>query len=259
MNSRWLCTALLSLVALPVVVTAVRADFIEYGFWMTMSDRLPPNAAYGAFGVMTDNGKPGYHVPSAVMPGQVILSFVPLDRQLAFDFQPVKGNWGIDAVAFNTNLNLSPAQIALPPGWALSQDRTMNGFGTFSWVARVTDPKYRVGNDNWINVVISGLGDQADLGRFTFASQVDPRSPTPQFPAFFAAHVSGGTPAAANGFITEQTIAGIIVGAPEPSALALCGVGLAVVCAGRALISAREKSRKGGGSCFLVVPGGPNN
>jgi hypothetical protein len=247
MNSRWLC-ALLSLVALPMAVTLARADFIEYGFWMTMSDRLPPNAAYGAFGVMTDNGKPGYHVPSAVMPGQVILSFLPLDREAAFDFHGVKGNWGIDALAFNTNLNLSPAHIALPPGCALSQDRTMNGFGTFSWVARVTDPKYRVGNNNWINVVISGLGDQADLGRFTFASHVDPRSPTPQFPAFFAAHVSGGTPTAADGFITEQTIAGDIVGAPEPAALTLCGVGLAAVCAGRALIRAgREKSRKGGG------------
>lgn len=230
----WLRSVLLTLVAVPIAVCTARADFIENGYWMTMSDRLPSGTPYGAFSYAADNGKPGYHVPSVVAPGQILLSYLPMPQVWKFDFHPVPGIWGVDAVAFNTDLSLSPAQIQLPTGWTPSHNDSMNGFGTFTWVARATDPKYRNG-DNWLNLVISGLGDKADLRHFTFNSQVDPRGPTPQTPAFYAAHVSGGTATAADGFITEQTIAGTIVGAPEPSTLAICGLGMAAIGAAHAL------------------------
>ena len=251
MTQLWRCRAALAAATLVFVSPAIRADFVNFASFVNDSNRLPAGQAYGLINVSADNGNPGPHRPDIVQPGQVRISFNAQQASGLYIFSPLNGNWGIDAVAFNTNLNLTPGQFTLPTGWTLSHNGSMDGFGKFTWVAYATDPKYRghpLPNvpDDEISVLISGLGSDAAYRHFTFLSQPDPPwNAMPQGDAYFALHTSGLVPSSLDNFITEQTIAAAVAApdTPEPSTLLLGALGVA----GTGMICARRRWHHGAG------------
>lgn len=229
MVSPWLRIFALAIATVPLALSTARADLMVGDTWLTMSNRLAGDGhTFGYLMLMGDNGNPGMHVPE-VQPGQMLLSFAA--SQGPWPYNVYAPGWGIDAVAFNTNLKLSSAQIAVPVGWVLSHNGTMDGFGKFTWVARTTDSQYR---KPWTELVVSGLGLQAHYEHFELDSQTGGGA-TPQIPAFFAAHVSGLTPNSQDNFITEYTFGGGALTAPEPATLVLCVFVVSGVVAGQAL------------------------
>jgi hypothetical protein len=141
---------------------------------------------------------------------------------------------GADAVAFNTDLHLSPSQIVVPKGWTLTPNAVVPGLGTFSWELRAANP----GIDPIIDVTINGLGSTA-ASHFWLPSVVAPGSTAT--PAMFAFHdyaidyyqgpnqpwlrVPQGSDESWFS-ISGPPQFSIVHSAPEPSALVLAGLGL---------------------------------
>jgi hypothetical protein len=179
-------------------------------------------------------GKVSVHTyPNTTQPGQARIEFDGGwhgSSHVISEFQ--------DTVAFNTDLHLSPSQITAPKGWTLTPDAVVPGFGRFSWVLHTSDPHL---SDLWPSVTIDGLGSNPAALHFWQSSSVAGIAP-PATPATFAFHdgvidylgrdwrwraepqgpdmswfsIDAGPPQFAT-----------VTSSPEPSAVVLCGVGLA--------------------------------
>lgn len=222
-----------SLRALPLIVLLLmplpaRADFAHWAGYLDQSTLFADGTySYGFLSSEADNGQGSYHLPS-VKAGQVQFQFSVMDFAHSYDHGAVyiygppwslPQAFGLDVIGFNSAVSLSPSQITLPTGWTLSQHGVLGGFGTFDWVATATDPAYRSRN---VMVLIDGLGTAADFHTFANLSAGGPEGA-----ANFVGHVAGYPATAPNGFSTDHWIGGAIAASPEPSALALAGLGAA--------------------------------
>jgi hypothetical protein len=212
---------LLILANLLLGASHARADWIGGQTTLTLSDTLPVRSeqlgGYGTAGILINRGPWG---TSDFPAGSAQVQFVADSWNGQYGPNQKNGIPQLDAVAFNTDLALSPTQIIAPPGWILTQNAPIAGF---SWEATSTAPQY---NSEAMWLTITSLGSNASL--WDFQNYADRTGITPLPPAvYFAAHISGITPSAATDFATEQWVFSTIPPPlPEPSALVLAGLGV---------------------------------
>lgn len=208
-------------VVLPALLLApaARADYAAQHVVLDQSNRFDDGTVYGnvLLEAWNGSGKGG----GDLSPGQVRLTFTA-------EVLPVYGkigNFGIGAVGFMTDLDLSRKQIVEPKGWILLENAPLDGFGRFSWAAvRLLSPRLEP-----VVLTIDGLGEEAVLDHFLIGSKLKDGSEPPQGSTAFAARVAGFS-----GNDTDECIHAHWIGAPFPIpqfpepgtlALALCGLG----------------------------------
>jgi hypothetical protein len=225
----------LALVALVLARPAVRGDYFE-------------SVSYkGKVTVTAYQNWSGFGTP----PGQVQIYFNGAwyggSGQGSPDF--------LDTVAFNTDLHLSPNQITVPKGWTLTPNAVVPGFGRFSWVLHTSDPNWL---DLFPSVTIDGLGSNAAASHFWQSSTVAGIAP-PATPASFAfhdgalayyqgadlpwLHVPQGADVSWFSIDAGPPQYAALTPSPEPSALVLCGVGLAALLGWNVLRRRRARIR----------------
>ena len=140
-------------------------------------------------------------------------------------------------MGFNTDLALKTSQISAPSGWKLTSNANLSMFGKFSWKAQTSNSEAQT-----IVVDITGLGANATLAHFTLPSVGGELT-------FFAAHVIDFRVKGSD--VSSHWIAGSTdpppptgqggpPQTPEPSSLALSGLGIFAIVMARAV---RRKRR----------------
>jgi MYXO-CTERM domain-containing protein len=211
------------------------APVVARGDYMTQTMALnpggPPNIAGSVQVEAYDgNGAAG----GGLSAGQVRLTYTmpaidPPSGGIAFA--------GLQSVAFNTDLSLTPSQITLPSGWSTANNAAVGSLGSFNWVAGTGGAL-----QNNVSVLISGLGANATLSHFTlpFQGTGNPAPPTPNL--FAGQWVDLSFDSTGPHFASEAVVAnGSSSPAPEPSALALAGFGLAGLVVRRRVAQAAGK------------------
>lgn len=198
--------------------THVRADYVAENVILNQSNRFDDGPVYGNVLIEAWNGT---GTGGGLSPGQVRLTFsaevLPVYGKL--------GHFGIGAVGFMTDLDLSRKQIVEPKGWILLENAPLDGFGRFSWAAvRILSPRLEP-----VVLTIDGLGEDAVLDHFLIGSKLKDGGEPPQGSTAFAARVAGFS-----GNHTDDCVHAHWIGDPFPIpefpepgtlALALCGLG----------------------------------
>lgn len=221
MSPRMLCVASLTLL---LTAGVIRADYVTQTFSLNQSNHLPDGTHYGSVVVEAYDGIGAGG--GGLAAGQVRLTF-------SADALPIYGplgkNFGLDSVAFNTDLSLTPGQISAPSGWALVAKDKLGGFGTFAWSATASKAKYQ---SPTVTVLLSGLGADATLSHFLVPTLNGKGNAPAQGSALFAGRVVGFTASAATNDAKAHWTA--VQAAPEPSSLALAALALgATACVRR--------------------------
>jgi hypothetical protein len=256
-----------ALALLLFVQTAVFADYLTQIFNLVDPGEQSQNVAF-----------PGGRAPGTVQieaydgnganggglnPGEVRLIFDTKNT----GFAPLSVNTannliGVQAVAFNTDLSLSPSQIHVPTGWMVAQNFTNYSAST----DRETPSSFFLGQFSWgagtvssiqgaMSILITGLGANATLNHFVFDSTLMQNPPPgPIFEsAAFAANAVGLSFGADGANVSSGWLATNANGAsadgegpwqtPEPTTLALASVGLVGLLGRRVLLrGARGRS-----------------
>ncbi len=225
-------TALATLAGFLVGGSGARADPLRFGVDITRSSQAPGQSVFGS--AQFDAYDP--HVsPSTLVPGEVRISIYANETRAS-----------VDAIAFNTDLSLSPSRIILPTGWTLSAQTQVNGLGKFSWLA-IGDPSVFT---PFALISIYGVGANMPLSHILLSSQSS-ASDTAFLPTLVAAEVNNNFDLRATNF-GEHWIyapAAVAVATPEPSTLvlaAVCFCSLAGGCAIRRRTRAEKISGYGG-------------
>src|SRR5262245_26322914 len=120
---------ILGVVALLACADRARADYLTQTIAFDQSNALPDGVAYGTYQVEAYDGIGP--TGGGLTAGEVRLTFTAT----ALASYGNLGNFGIQKVGFNTDLNLLAGQIDPPPGWKLTPGAEMSGFGRFTWEA----------------------------------------------------------------------------------------------------------------------------
>jgi PEP-CTERM motif len=152
---------------------------------------------------------------NGLLPGQVRLTFTVSPSAAYGEIGP---HFGLANVVFNTDLSINASQIAGPAAWPV------NPFET-TWRVWAPAPDVRA---RAIAVVISGLGDQATLDHFLklYQGHIGAAGPLPR-PFVFSGLVDGfELHDPDNPFNVDGLLGDTVLTTPEPTSLALCGIGL---------------------------------
>jgi hypothetical protein len=203
------------------------AEFVTHTYVLNEANQLPDGKDYG-------------NVKVEAMPdiGEVKLTF----NASASPYTSTGKHFGFNAVAFGTDLKLKPSQISVPANWDLHHGVHVSPFGKLTWEVSNGDHPAKS-----VVVIISGLGSNATLGHFTLDS-------SGKDPVYFAGHVVdfavkgsdvkhqwvGGGSSDGSGTPPPPGGSGDPPQTPEPSALALAGLGLF----GLGLAGLRRRTRR---------------
>lgn len=206
---------------------SARADYVAHELNFTLSNDLADNVVYGMVYVEAYDGvgAPG----GGLAAGQVRITASANIDPNAYPNGVFK-NFGLQKLAFNTDLALNETDVSAPPGWSLSGNGNVSEFGRFTWVASGPGDT----RQNPAVILISNLGLNATPDHFLLPSE----DPGTSEPIFFAGHIAGyyGEPSshhvAVPGWVAVPPPPGGGAGpdlttVPEPSTLvlALLGVG----------------------------------
>lgn len=144
-----------------VSASATRADYVSKTFQFDLSDALPAFESFGSVQIETYNGVGASG--GGLAAGQVRMTFTP--NALAI-YGATDSGFGFQQVGFNSTLAINNAQISVPTGWNLRNDRFMGGFGKFKWQA-YGNPGDLTGP---LSITISDLGADAILDHFLLGS-----------------------------------------------------------------------------------------
>jgi hypothetical protein len=164
-----------------IATSAVRADYVTKSMSFDLSDSLPGSSFGSVFLEAYDGvGDSG----GGLAAGQVRMTFTPTALPV---YGPTDASFGIQQLGFNSKLPLSDAQIQVPTGWKLRNDRFMGGFGKFKWQA-YGDPSVLPGP---LTLTINDLGAFANLDNFLVGS-TNSAGDWPLFGSvYFAARIGG--------------------------------------------------------------------
>jgi len=203
--------AIVAIAACFVAVQPAAADLITFN--LDQSNALPDGVVYGTVTVETSTAKGG----------EVKITYLADPKP----YTSTGPNFGLHTVGFNTDLTLKTSQISVPSGWKLTSNANLSMFGKFSWKAATSNNP-----EQTVVVDITGLGANATLSHFLLPS-VGGES------VFFAAHVIDfklkgsdvsshwvGDSSTPVGGPPPPTGQGGPPTTPEPSALALSGLGI---------------------------------
>ena len=168
--------------ALLVITTAAHADYVSRTYSFDLSDALPYGESFGSAMIEAYDGVgPG---GGGLAAGQLRMTFHAAPLPI---YGPVDSSFGIQQLGFNSKLDIKDAQIQLPAGWKVRNDRFMGGFGKFRWQA-YGDPSVLGGP---LAITIDGLGADATVESFL----VESRTSTGDWPLFgsvyFASRIGG--------------------------------------------------------------------
>ncbi len=198
-NPVWIATLITGLIS----ASPVSADYVSQTVILDQSNALKDGVAYG--GVLVE-AYDGLGVSGGGLnAGEVRLTF---SANVVDDYVSLKKSFGIDRVGFNSDLAISAGQIATPAGWKLKNNKNMDGFGKFAWIAH--GPGDRL---NPLTLLINGLGADATPEHFLIGS-AGKSGPPSQGAVYFAAHVAGFTVLCDD--ISSHFIGGSDVGADFP-------------------------------------------
>ena len=203
--------AIAAIAACLVAIQPAAADLITFN--LDQSNELKDGVVYGTVTVETSTAKGG----------EVKITYFADPKP----YTSTGPNFGFHTVGFNTDLTLKTSQISEPSGWKLTSNANLSMFGKFSWKAATSNSP-----EQTVVVDITGLGTNATLSHFLLPS-VGGES------VFFAAHVIDfklkgsdvsshwvGDSSTPVGGPPPPTGQGGPPTTPEPSALALSGVGI---------------------------------
>jgi uncharacterized protein (TIGR03382 family) len=140
---------------------------------------------------------------------------------------------GLQSVAFNTDLNLSPGQITtLATGWTFANNASIGSLGAFNWVSGTAGSL-----QDSVSVLISGLGANATPGHFMLPYQGN-SIPAPPTPFLFGGQWVELSFDASGPHLASETLSTSTNSTPEPSSLALAGLGLAALFGRRKVMQA---------------------
>jgi MYXO-CTERM domain-containing protein len=220
-------TTITRLVAIAVVLSfgqpRLHADYLTQSV-VLHSDYAGPNAGIV---VAEANAGSGAAV-NGLLPGQVRLTFTvnPVPA-----YTRISPHFGFDQIVFNSDLLITPSQIATPPGWLPS---VYNGPAFPSRaIWQINAP---IEGQSAVVLLFSGLGKQARLDHFL--TNVQAFVPNPEFgePPPFIFHGTVGVVIPdfeAPSLWTDTLIGDAVLATPEPSTLVLGVVGLAAAALGR--------------------------
>lgn len=217
-----------SLLLLVVFASTARAEYISQSYLLDQSNTFGDGTTYGKVVVEAYNGLGAGG--GGLSAGSVRLTF----SADILGIYGTLGNFGIDRVAFNTDLVLKESQISGPTDWKITADKQVSGFGQFSWNVQKQKGPDRL---NLVVVTIGDLGLDATIAHFLIDSSQKNGDVPPQGASPFAAHVAGFSGTAANNFTGSHFVGGGVPDdddnqvseTPEPSALMLVATGIAAL------------------------------
>jgi hypothetical protein len=215
--------------AATAVVLAPPAGRADY---LTQSVDLHSQLGGPHAGVVLVEGNSGTGAAvNGLLPGQVRLTFTA-NPEPAY----IKNgtNFGLDNVTFNTDLSITPSQIAVPNAWSALH------YNDAFWTVQAPNEDAR---NPKVALLFSGLGNQATPNHFLITTQIGLPESESLPPFIFGAGVayqnSGFPPT-----LTDSLV-GDTLQTPEPSGLitgTAAAVALAIVGRGRARLREWQKA-----------------
>ena len=208
-RSIWATALVLTALAAPA-----SAEYVAQTFALDQSNKFADGDKYGSVTIEAYDGV-GL-AGGGLSAGQVRITY-------SADLLPSYGGvtlFGINAVGFNTDLDLKAKQIKGPSGWTLHKNEKLDGFGRFTWE---DETLIAIKRKNPVELLISGLGAEATLDHFLIGSKVNTGTP-PQGSSMFLAHVDG-VPQEKSAFKSHWIGSGVFA-TPEPASLTLAALAL---------------------------------